>query len=399
MYFVFYIVSLLFITAHAATWTQVKVKDAWYFDVSSAGNNKVYVLAGDQNGHPKIKGSTDGGNTFTDMPLNYQHPQIITAMEFNSKGSGTIGGMQFFKTALGYTSDFGKSWGASQMAKKIISEVNEIKPITGVENSFAAVGAYGKINGLAVSTDGGKSFKPMGYGINDITMLSRYGSYPSADTWYVSGGAMPQNDTQASSNYGASQYMDNIRSTVFEDFTAHVEMLQKVHDDLSEEEEELLGSTKTAGVIMKTTDAGQSWSQVLNEPKKYYVNQMSCVDDNTCWATVSGFGPETINGAQIINTVDGGKTWTVQKQVFAGVMYPLHMVSATEGWAGYGVATSPSSAMGYILHTTDGGKNWDIDTQIQNLVPFNFAFDGSDKAWLVCQPIQQGQAAGLLKYE
>jgi photosystem II stability/assembly factor-like uncharacterized protein len=56
-------------------------------------------------------------------------------------------------------------------------------------------------------------------------------------------------------------------------------------------------------------------------------------------------------GGKIVETTDGGRTWTARQSPSDLALYSLHFVDEQVGWI--------SGQDGLILHTTDGGKTWE----------------------------------------
>jgi photosystem II stability/assembly factor-like uncharacterized protein len=88
---------------------------------------------------------------------------------------------------------------------------------------------------------------------------------------------------------------------------------------------------------------------------------------------------------KIVETTDGGRTWTNRPSGSDAALYSVRFVDDQVGWI--------SGQDGVILHTTDGGKTWsnqesnaffeDKDAGKQSLYLFSlFALD-HDHAWAV----------------
>jgi photosystem II stability/assembly factor-like uncharacterized protein len=60
----------------------------------------------------------------------------------------------------------------------------------------------------------------------------------------------------------------------------------------------------------------------------------------------------------ILNTADGGVTWTPQNSTVTTHLRDVHFVSETTGWVGGG-PWGTESVEGVVLKTTDGGTTWD----------------------------------------
>ena len=96
-----------------------------------------------------------------------------------------------------------------------------------------------------------------------------------------------------------------------------------------------------AGVILRSTD-GKTWQQSPS-PTDVMLTRVLFTDANHGW--VLGYD------ASIMQTVDGGKTWTLQHHDPKGrALYDLLFLNAQKGIA--------VGAYGQMLETLDGGKTW-----------------------------------------
>jgi len=96
-----------------------------------------------------------------------------------------------------------------------------------------------------------------------------------------------------------------------------------------------------AGKILKTEDAGQTWSQ-LPSGTRDALYAVDWVDDRHVWVT----GQEGL----ILYSADGGKTWERQQSGTLVYLFAVDFVDEKEGWIVGDKAT--------YLHTVDGGKSW-----------------------------------------
>jgi photosystem II stability/assembly factor-like uncharacterized protein len=99
---------------------------------------------------------------------------------------------------------------------------------------------------------------------------------------------------------------------------------------------------------------GQQWYNSWST----WLNSVSCVDDNNCWAAGEGY-----NGWQILHTADGGQTWTQQSEpagYSTGAPASIYFVDDNNGWAVGGGAwnTTGGNCGWHVIHTTDGGQTW-----------------------------------------
>jgi photosystem II stability/assembly factor-like uncharacterized protein len=114
-----------------------------------------------------------------------------------------------------------------------------------------------------------------------------------------------------------------------------------------------------AGVILKTKDAGKTWVK-QNSGITTAINSLNFVDENTGWAVgaTSIIGTTTVS--TILNTTDGGITWT--KQTVSGTARALNSVKFIDKNTGWVVG-----ANGTIYNTTNGGTTWTIQSKIDTL--------------------------------
>jgi photosystem II stability/assembly factor-like uncharacterized protein len=107
------------------------------------------------------------------------------------------------------------------------------------------------------------------------------------------------------------------------------------------------------GLILKTTNGGDSWNMVHNPPAR-----LSGIHFPT-----SDVGYAAGLSSQIVKTTDGGTTWTSAN---TGIDADLTSVFFTSSTIGYTCGTS-----GKIYKTTDGGNTWTL----QNSGVTNYLYD------------------------
>ncbi len=104
---------------------------------------------------------------------------------------------------------------------------------------------------------------------------------------------------------------------------------------------------------------------MLCRDRRFYMNDISCPTENTCYAAAEGFSDGSQPGARIFVTRDGGKTWVnnLVDTAEEASLLRIHAVSETEAWAAGGHVEG-SEAYGTFYHTTDGGKTWKLDGRV-----------------------------------
>ena len=127
------------------------------------------------------------------------------------------------------------------------------------------------------------------------------------------------------------------------------------------------GNVVTAGwngAIAKSTDQGVSWTNLI--PSALDLYSAKAVDENT-WYLAGDKG-------YILKTTDGGQTFS-QLHIPANfdIYYAVHFKNALEGWI-------TGKTTGKIFHTTDGGANWSTFTipgvtTAQSYFEFSFPSD------------------------
>jgi photosystem II stability/assembly factor-like uncharacterized protein len=96
------------------------------------------------------------------------------------------------------------------------------------------------------------------------------------------------------------------------------------------------------GILLKTEDGGQSWSEL---PMNMDIYAIDFINDREGWAIGVKY-----RSANILNTQDGGLSWEIQKD-FGGSTDNIHVINDTTVYVG---------SDRELLKTLDGGLNWTI---------------------------------------
>jgi len=254
--------------------------------------------------------------------------------------------------------------------------------IFGVEKeSIALVGGWvtkksenikssaGSVNGVAFSTDGGVTFSlsavPAG--------STRYGAFPTEDTWYVSSGMWGDDPKAAIKDSHAHSSRISIASDgsiLLKDFEKRIPKVKAAGEP-----------TGWFGSVSKTTDGGKTWSVVLStdlENDYVYFNGISCF--NTLQCVVVGEGDDSTGAPLTVayTTFDGGVTWEKTLTTTDVGLIGAKFISESEVWL-LGSASSRVQIFGQFWKSTNGGKSFELVQSLSNCfsIDLDMNFDGS----------------------
>ena len=123
--------------------------------------------------------------------------------------------------------------------------------------------------------------------------------------------------------------------------------------------------TGFAGTILYTTDGGQNWTNKTSGTS-YNLYGITFIDEFEGWVVGQ-------NGT-ILHTTDRGDTWTPQTSGTTSIILGVEFATRTKGWVcGYG---------GYLRYTSNAGTSWIAQTSgtIQNL--YKISAPDSMQAWV-----------------
>jgi len=273
--------------------------------------------------------------------------KVMLAVAMEDENHGVGGGLGLAVGGTYYTND-GENFDASLLQVGLLQTQAMYANGGG---RFAYVGQYNSNQGVAVSKNGGVSFKGAWLPKDFSVAPARYGAFPTEDVMYVTGGSWPSSDNNKVS--GVHELTEKLR---FNSHTGKYEERTPVLGDAN--------NTYTA-MIAKSSDGGATWEKQYESTGEFYFNGISCASATVCMAVAEGFGSDGSSepGAHVFKTEDG-KTW---KEVFVygnatipGSAMDVKMLSETEAWVGFSYAVSTFNSGAAMGHTTDGGKTWSI---------------------------------------
>ncbi|MCA9443767.1 MAG: putative Ig domain-containing protein [Candidatus Omnitrophica bacterium] len=123
-------------------------------------------------------------------------------------------------------------------------------------------------------------------------------------------------------------------------------------------------------MILKTTDAGDTWERIYSDGVSGY-NNLFFLDRDHGWLYT--------NKGRIDNTTDGGETWNLNLQLLGAddAIFSVYFVNEYSGWAACGG--------GRILSTTDAGETWNEDIRDASWEMGDVYFATCLKGWAVGQ--------------
>lgn len=140
-------------------------------------------------------------------------------------------------------------------------------------------------------------------------------------------------------------------------------------------------ATDTYGVIVSTTDGGSTWQTQTVSSAVGPLSGVTCSSSTDCWAVGTDSSTESV--AVIVSTTDGGNTWNAQTISSAvGPLSAASCASSTDCWA---VGTDSSSdSLGVVVSTTDGGDTWNTESVPSSIGPLAGVSCSSDTdCWAV----------------
>lgn len=289
------------------------------------------------------------------LTLNAPIPvDLLLGVGMQDETHGVVGGVGLLVDGTWFTRD-GQTFNGSKFEVGVLT-TQAVYALGKGHYAFVGEGdGEGSQGGVGYSKTGGEFFTAhqLPASLNIPTAASaRYGAFPSADTWYVTAGNWPE----APSPSPSPQYKRVSQRLRINLETYKYERVESPGVAASN------GTDGYNAVILKTADAGKTWTKQFQDSGNFYFNEVDCASETVCMAVGEGFANDGSMkpGAHIYGTVDGA-TWS-ELYVFGaatgGSGLAVTMISETEAWVAATFEKSIFDNGAVFLHTMDGGKTW-----------------------------------------
>jgi len=377
--------SMMLGVACAGTWDILDNNfDTIILAVSFADTKNGIVPYDDNGSGAGVKITNDGGQTWTHgTPTQYS--SLLMDVAFVGKNA-VMGGV--FDTQ--WSADSGNTWNVTKGDKLVGQNCESIRGRTD-DQFFGITGGDMKGgNGVAISTDAGKTVKF--YNISAAQTIPRYGAFPSRKVWYIAAGQFPQSESKDS-----SLVHELTRRVHYHVDPATKKLSVKLQRVDTTQPPKDTPNSDWAGQILKTADGGATWTSQF-WTTDFYFNGIDCEDENKCCVvgeSDSGSAP----GARIYCTTDGTK-WN-QVYFASGAEHSLLGIrsvpgSAGEWFAGGGDLPSQFNITGTFPHSTDGGKTWNVET-LKKVYITDLSIVDASHGWGTT--IEEDEQSGLVIYK
>lgn len=289
---------------------------------------------------PVLK-TTDGGQTFTSVPIAFS--MMLISIASHSETSACATGMGMLAGSNQYTKD-GKKFTNSSEPNVSLQQTQDAQIIEGTESDFAVTGVFSffgsneTINGVSVSRDGGASFTFSEVNPDQTAAPARYGSFPSPKVGFVAAGDWPSVSGGVSRS-NVRELTQNVHIHESRDGTSRLRLnLNRAAAPAVATDDEDEPNSGYVGVIYRSTDGLQTWKAIYTNTS-YYFNQISCASERVCYVAAENdaFG-------YALRTLDGGDSWQEVLKVSGVSIMALQAISEKEAYVGGGSGDKTNTA-------------------------------------------------------
>lgn len=313
-------------TDYGKSWTDLNVGlefqqiTSIYFTSVDTGYASVgYGMGG------KILKTTDGGFHWSaiDLPLS----ESLKLIRFLNDSTGYLIGQL---GAILKTTDSGNSWDIQNEFPNGVTSSELLAMDFIDENLGYIVGA----RDILKTVDGGNTWELVAQSDFDLLSVSFvdsiHGIAVGGDWIYEASGIRITSDGGLNWNMISSNITTN-----------YIDEIKFVNSDTGYAVGGYVSATY-CGYIIKTTNAGDTWSALNTGVNTYWLTDIAILGEDTI-IVVAWEG-------QILKSTNGGITWTEQNSNTSASLYALHFVNSNTGYA--------VGEDGTIVKTTDGGMTW-----------------------------------------
>ena len=131
----------------------------------------------------------------------------------------------------------------------------------------------------------------------------------------------------------------------------------------------IIGDDGNQGIILHTTDGGDTWAIQPHNTGKHYFNGLCVKDSQNVW--IAGGNRGMGEPGFMLRTRNGGNTWTFDSCPTPYAIQGISYIDTTRGWLSCDVDT--------VFKTTDSGRTW-AGTQVGNSY-YGIVFKDSLHGW------------------
>lgn len=371
---------ITYTVATSASWEAVSGTSATTLVGLGASATSEYVLAA-------AAANGVGGEPLVYDGTNWKFYRANGALLLDAAINGNGLGVIVSTASILISTDYGQTFNSSSSLKAISQNVRI------VEDTIYLVGTtyqYPSVVGVAKSTDAGATWTT-----HNVGEMVRYGSYPSANVWYVSAG-MWSSDVSLAESSGINGITKNIlmekKISSKQTLTEYgVTFSHKSNDNVKKAAAASTDdSTATGwfGAIYKTIDGGETFTAVFQsnlDTDYYYFNEIDCISETHCVAVAEGSDSEGNDLILAYTTFDGGDNWTLALSENQPSLMSVKMVDEDTVWLG-GAAINNHMIGGGFWLSTDGGNTFTLSQVLPSFIVTDIDFNVNTGFAAGCAP-------------
>jgi photosystem II stability/assembly factor-like uncharacterized protein len=306
-----------------------------YFKNSSSG-----YISGDNS----FSYTNNGGSTWTSMPLT--GTTFVYGAHFNDDNNGyVISTNSAFNVRLFKTTNGGSSWSFSNVTGLDFTIPSNVLPFHVFNNSviyiFGVVQSGGSGGKMIKTTNGGSNWSVVTNDLSSNMFFITCNYFINQNIGYIAGFNNSFVGTIGkTTNGGANWTYTNIPS-----------VLQIWDIYFKDSNNGYAVGTDNNGIIIRTTDGGNTWETPIQLPNTGVVRSITFTDTNTGYAV----GRDINNFGVIFKTIDGGVTWDL---IYTTTNLDTFRHTTNVGSDNIYIVGESGLGKGSILYTTTAGESF-----------------------------------------